>query len=59
MAYFYPFGKCRRCQWPHHWRVDVPAKPKRPWRRNARPAFSMAVCCNCGLRTPLTIEETK
>lgn len=59
MSYFYPFGRCRHCSWPHHVRVDLAAKPKRPWRSVPQPAQSYVQCCNCGLRTAIKALEAQ
>jgi len=57
MSYFWNFGRCEHCNWPHHLRCDVEAKPKRWWRRQATPARSWVFCGNCGLRTTLPTQE--
>lgn len=53
--YFWSFGRCERCDWPHHLRVDVPARRKRWWRQD-RDAYSVVFCCNCSKRTPIDGE---
>lgn len=59
MSYFWSFGRCSHCDWPHHVRVDRRYKPKRWWRRKAAPAASWVVCCNCGHSTEIDAGAAK
>lgn len=59
MSYFWNFGRCKHCNWPHHLRVDVAAKPRRWWRRSPAPARSYVFCGNCKLRTDLPTQENQ
>ena len=55
-TYFWSFGRCRHCGWPHHMRRDVKSRPGRRflwWHRPERPGYSLAICCNCGRRTEI------
>lgn len=57
MSYFWDFGRCKHCNWPHHFRCDVKAKPR--WGRKATPARSWVFCGNCWMRTDLPTAEDK
>lgn len=55
-GYFWSYGRCKHCGWPHHERFDVAARPDRRflwWRRDGHPARSVVVCCNCRKRTEI------